>query len=456
VPKLACTILLIALTVSGLAFVNVVSFGTARASQTVNGIITQDTTWTKTNSPYILTGPVGIPNGITLTIEPGVTLNLNKYYLVINGTLIAKGSSDNKILINGIDGSPPPVPMGSTLPIPYTYGILIHDYTGSNAPSVIENAETNAVSIGMGNGAIKNCHINGYVDAAYSSVISNNKIEGSAYVGDNSQMTNNEIEGQVTAQYGSPLISNNIISGKTSGGTGIHFESTNNIVISNNTITGFSDGIVPNGKGIIEKNLIVHNSNGISIYSSSSSTIRDNTIAQNNIGLSVSSNTNLTQTEITNNNFIENSYNVYLKQYAYFNVNVENNWWGTTNETFISQTIHDSKNDFNLGTVAFVPFLTIPNSKAPAIPTPSPAPTPKASPSPSQTPNATFNQSGSNNEVFFGLNWAEIAIVTLPSIIAVLLAVAVIFLYKRKITPNNFSHENIIENKQCSQKGGSK
>jgi hypothetical protein len=98
-----------------------------QTSQTVNGIITQDTTWTKANGPYSLTGPVGVSQGVTLTIEPGTTVNLNNYYIIVNGTLVAKGTSTDKIQINGVDGSPPGIPLGSSLAISFPYGIIINN-----------------------------------------------------------------------------------------------------------------------------------------------------------------------------------------------------------------------------------------------------------------------------------------------------------------------------------------
>ena len=36
------------------------------------GLLNQNTTWTKVNSPYVITGDLDIEYGTTLTIEPGV------------------------------------------------------------------------------------------------------------------------------------------------------------------------------------------------------------------------------------------------------------------------------------------------------------------------------------------------------------------------------------------------
>lgn len=63
------------------------------------GTIATATTWTKENSPYIITGDVTIPSGVTLTIESGTTVvfldsdslasgnNTNRVELIINGSL---------------------------------------------------------------------------------------------------------------------------------------------------------------------------------------------------------------------------------------------------------------------------------------------------------------------------------------------------------------------------------
>jgi len=79
-------------------------FNKVKATTSINSsIITSDTTWTKANSPYSLTGPVKVNNGVTLTIAAGATVNLNGYYIRVEGTLVARGTSSDKIYINGGD-----------------------------------------------------------------------------------------------------------------------------------------------------------------------------------------------------------------------------------------------------------------------------------------------------------------------------------------------------------------
>src|SRR5690242_11977746 len=65
----------------------------------VSGNIKSNTTWTKENSPYILTGVVGVPAAYTLTIEPGVTVERTAagQDIIINGTLQCNGTETDSI-----------------------------------------------------------------------------------------------------------------------------------------------------------------------------------------------------------------------------------------------------------------------------------------------------------------------------------------------------------------------
>ena len=69
-------------------------------SQTnVSGIISGNTTWNQSGSPYIVTGNILVNSGVTLTIEPGTEVRFDQHKaLLVNGELIAIGSEDSKIL----------------------------------------------------------------------------------------------------------------------------------------------------------------------------------------------------------------------------------------------------------------------------------------------------------------------------------------------------------------------
>ena len=65
----------------------------------VSGVIESNTTWTKANSPYIVTGNVGIPEDIRLTIEPGVEVRFEgAYEILVNGSVDANGTTSEPIV----------------------------------------------------------------------------------------------------------------------------------------------------------------------------------------------------------------------------------------------------------------------------------------------------------------------------------------------------------------------
>lgn len=89
-------------TIKAKAFNNgVVSNVVAKNYQVFTSINSGDVwgTWYKANSPYMIQGNISIPNGYTLTIEPGVEVYFNgEYYLDVNGQILAEGTEEDNIL----------------------------------------------------------------------------------------------------------------------------------------------------------------------------------------------------------------------------------------------------------------------------------------------------------------------------------------------------------------------
>ena len=70
----------------------------------VSGTLTNDTTWTAGGSPYVVTGSLSIPEGVTLTINPGTVVKFDHVYadLTVHGTLLAQGTSDAPIVFTSL------------------------------------------------------------------------------------------------------------------------------------------------------------------------------------------------------------------------------------------------------------------------------------------------------------------------------------------------------------------
>jgi hypothetical protein len=78
----------------------------AIATTYVGQSIDQNSTWTKSNSPYIITTDILIKKDITLTIQPGTKVFFSKEtQMTIAGNLIAKGNKGQKISFTGLNNS---------------------------------------------------------------------------------------------------------------------------------------------------------------------------------------------------------------------------------------------------------------------------------------------------------------------------------------------------------------
>lgn len=260
--KLLFVVFLMATILSGLILVNSAYFGVVYASTEVTGIIPTNTTWTKANSPYTLIGPVAVNIGVTLTIEAGTVVNLNNFYIQVNGTLIARGVSTSLIQFSNGTLRFTPVSngwndtLGSGNIIEYA-SLASVSISASNAIKL--NQDTISGSITVGNSSIitnnnisasitagdfstfSTNQLNQSINAGVNSTFSNNKIEGSISAGDKSTVTGNAVEGSVVCTGNQSVITNNTIKGQVNGG-----------VISNNTIFVNSGNF--NVKGTIVQN----------------------------------------------------------------------------------------------------------------------------------------------------------------------------------------------------------
>lgn len=76
--------------------------GFAKANKRLGGMITQNTVLTRANSPYTIAKTLQIPLGLTVKVEPGVTIVSNAQTMFrVQGDLLFEGSESRPINLNG-------------------------------------------------------------------------------------------------------------------------------------------------------------------------------------------------------------------------------------------------------------------------------------------------------------------------------------------------------------------
>ena len=231
----------------------------------------------------------------------------------------------------------------------------------TNSGSLIENTIFNHTGLEVQSGTriINSTFLSGglTVESASPTIVNNDIANGLSVIQNPNIPTNG------TAIQ--PEISNNNIAGGLYLDAGGGIVNDNTISAgSNNPNSGYSGALsISDEYGapistLVQRNLI--NNSPIGIYCNIQSSynnkaiIENNTVTNNTVGVQIGS-TNVPS--IINNNIYGNSYNAKLSGVS-SQINLPNNWWGTTDVQAINQTMYDFKYDFKLGTINFLPILT--------------------------------------------------------------------------------------------------
>lgn len=557
--------------------------GTVVSASGVSGILDHDTTWTQAGGPYTLTGPLAVNAGVTLTIQSGTVVNINSYYIQVNGTLTAIGTGTNKVQFSGGEINFKPVSTGwsqqsysgsqfqyatfqstkitSSVPLKVVHcesnaelsiggNSLITDnalskltaagactiqrntmsgtaeITGNTQSTVSDNtitaaANTPALKITGGSSTITNNKLTGggiitvppfrgetivYAIEIYQGTaqILNNNIVGGVLAGNSTTISNNLVTERIQITDGSPKVLGNSFIGY--GGISVGYSKNSPVespVIFNNTVSGISvyAGSVQiqantlrgtglnlgigfnqeyqNGNSLVANNYIYNCCYGLACWSEGGNptvTFQRNYVVDCEYGMTLTGG----QISIENNTIRNSVFGIYLgekaavSKIAYNNIenntlrgnlyvedltapiNAVNNWWGSTDEAAIGQTIHDYKSDFNLAKVTYVPFLNAENTQAmpdqaaalpvtqpttnptnTAAPTEQPVSDPTATAAPSDQPGTSASPTQhptatvpSEAKMEGGLSSTELVIAVL-AVAVIILAAAVAVLWRR-------------------------
>ena len=428
-----------------------------QSGKNTSTVISSDTTWTQANSPYNIEGNVLINNG-TLTLATGTTLNLNGYmvvtgsliiqqgvtiniqnaigYIQVDGILQALGTNSSPIHITGSEAT---IPLNTFFPILYYSTITFSQKsTGWNqqtlSGSIIENTIINSTTLTISSSVklSQDSFANTLSIQEGTPVITGCTIEsGLSILGGTSIISNNQVMGGITLEgQNGPFSNGQIFS------IGITY-------IDDNSISSQILCLAPLVSSVVIERNLVTNSNGSAIDIAFANnvgclmTINNNTITDSAVGIQLQYGY---PQLIANNNIYDNTINFKLGNNHSFNC--AGNWWGTTDQQAIGNSIYDFKYDFTLGTVNFVPFLTAPNPEATPNPN-SPISSLSAQPTPSnsssnsnQTSTKPSNQSAEQPTTKSSINWTQIALFVALAVIVALVVVVIAMTVRLRKTAN--------------------
>lgn len=347
------------------------------AQTNVNGGIYTNTTWTKTNSPYIVTDTVVVFPNVTLTIEPGVVVKFDddKRLEIRYAKLVAEGTSTDSITFTSNSANPHPgswsdIWLNQDTSSKFKYcnfyyaNIAVNQYVTHNM--LYKNCVFSNNNTGIG-GSHPNTGLNVVLDSCLFS--------------NNTQFGISEVHGSISNCnffYNPVAIDDNFGSGNLYLWCTISHSNTGvlNIteaLVSNCTIRNNSTGIKSRGYNtILNSNIdsnsvvgidcdgsdtvsncrIVNNNKGLDLFVRS--TIRENIIEDNTIGIWVgSTNNNVYCNRICNNSL----YNLYYGVTGN-NSSFGSNYWCSTDSASIAATVMDGYDNINLSLAGFVPFDT--------------------------------------------------------------------------------------------------
>jgi hypothetical protein len=363
-----------------LLFFSIIASSAVIAQTSVSGGIYNNTTWNLAGSPYLVTGSIVVFPNRTLTIEPGVevivtadnTFNTGNFiYLEVRGSLVANGTSNAPIVFTSTDtttgfynweGIRIKGSQGGTVQMNHFelhntwYGIYndisqpgvsyVFDecYFRSNQYGLQLNAdmvynncifESNGVGqaaqISYGSLTATNCQfLNNFCSFTWSNNINvnnclfsgnQNNIIGSPGIIQNSQFYNNT--------FGMTEISNITVNQCVFDGNGTGIDGSSTCVITNSTFSN----------------------NSIAVKIGDASTVSQNTITDNAIGVQVlgyDPNTTSIDSNLICNNSIHNLENLTDKNYQ-----VNLNCFCSQDSTIIENGIFDGYDDITRGLVNY-------------------------------------------------------------------------------------------------------
>lgn len=312
----------------------------AGATAPTSGVLNSDGRWRVEDSPVNLDGDLTVPQGVTLTIDPGVEVHTNGFSVLVEGTLQALGTLQSPIRISGRTNN-------------------MITFTETSAPwdemsgqgCIIDFAEV---------------HFAAGPDIAYSirSLESSPRISRNTFTGEG-----NTLSMDLRIEGGQPVIEENRFVDELGQRIGISVAGGSPVIRGNvflGLLTGFGSLVPTREAFTLEGNLWMSNGVAVELVQEilepdeplQQLLLQNNTLAGNGTAFLVGSGEFVT---LSDNNIFANALHIEMAPGSQDkDLDARNNWWGTTDLEAIRQSIEDVHDDPNLGEVLIEPIRNEP------------------------------------------------------------------------------------------------
>ena len=313
-----------------------ISLNILKGQTNVSGGIFNNTTWTKANSPYIVSGDIAVFPQKTLTIEPGVTVKVNDdVKIIIRGLLMAKGTANDSILFMSNSSSPARAKWkGFQIENDLGGRVEVEYFKGSHADYFFETTANSS----------------GEVLNISHSELSENKfgIWGTDFSSFSMEITNSYFYDHERAiTFCQNAVIDSCIFEK--GEEGIHSGGIFPINVSNTEFSGFTESTTRTS-GTYTNCKFYNNSTGLKLWPSMN--LIDCEIFNNTVGIVLFYPNDPIGFVINNTCLYSNSQYHVLHEYNY-NVDFSGIKWKESDSAAIANKIYDAYDDVNLGIVDF-------------------------------------------------------------------------------------------------------
>ena len=359
-----------------------------KAQTNVSGGIYSNTTWSLSGSPYIVTDTVVVFPGVTLTIQPGVTVKFanNKGIEVRRATLVAIGNSSDSITFTSIAATP-------TAGIWTEINLNLNGGSNHNTKFSYCNFSyaTNGINLSYNGPAdsvfITNCNFSNNINGLYPAAC--------CFI-NHCNFTNNGYG--INGMYSSVMVNHSVFLNNQTGidmlGRGViknstfkynqygiddfdYYDVIDSCIISNNQygVYSFANSYCTLKNSNIDSNSVVgvtmDESNNDSLFhckitynvvgmnvrggvQNPPNVIADNTILNNSIGFKFAALNGSNDTIYCNRICNNTTYDFYNT--SSYNINIPHNYWCTSDSAATEAVIYDGYDNINLGLVKFMPI----------------------------------------------------------------------------------------------------